>query len=161
MTGRMLISLTLILVLVIGGAYASSKKTGRRKDAGSGGVFKNQTEDKSKPLYRQNPTKKPSAPGFLIMQEAVEITDYSIFKAGDVIPFLLPKKPTGSRYDVTAVSRYADGGWTVMLYRKLDTRHDHDVIFNPLKHYSFAMALFDDSMDNYLKAEALSLQFSW
>jgi hypothetical protein len=53
------------------GEYASSKKTGRSKDAGSGGVFKNQTEDKSKPLYRQNPTKKPSTPGFLIMQEAV------------------------------------------------------------------------------------------
>ncbi len=142
------------------GEYASNKKTGRRKDAGSGGFFKNQTEDKSKPLYRQNPTKKPSTPGSLFMQEAVKITDYSIFKAGHVIPFLLPKKPTGSRFDVKASSRYADGGWTVMLNRKLDTRHDHDVVFNPLKHYSFAMALFDDSVDNYLKAEALSLQFS-
>ena len=38
--------------------------------------------------------------------------------------------------------------------------HDHDVTFNSLKHYSFAMALFDDSVDNYLKVEALSLQFS-
>ena len=142
------------------GEYASNKKTGRRKDAVSGGVFKNQIKDKSKPLYMQNPTKKPSAPGFLIMQEAVKITDYSIFKTGDVIPFLLPKKPTGSRFDVKASSRYADGGWTVMLYRKLDTGHDHDVIFNPLKHYSFAMALFNDSVDNYLRAEALALYFS-
>ncbi len=38
--------------------------------------------------------------------------------------------------------------------------HDHDVTFNPLKHYSFAMALFDDSVDNYLEVEALSLHFS-
>jgi hypothetical protein len=66
-----------------------------------------------------DPTQNPSAPGFLLMQEAVKITEYSIFKAGDVIPFLLPKKPTGSRSDVKASSRYADGGWTVMLYRKL------------------------------------------
>ena len=142
------------------GEYASRKKTGRRNDFGKGGDVINQTEDKSKPLYMQDPAKKPSVPGFLLMEEAVKITDYSIFKAGDVIPFLLPKKPTGSRFDVKALSRYTDGGWTVMLYRKLDTGNDHDVTFNPLKHYSYAMALFDDSVDNYVKAEALALHFS-
>jgi hypothetical protein len=47
-----------------------------------------------------------------------------------------------------------------MLSRKLDTGHDYDVIFNPLKHYSFAMALFNNSVDNYLRAEALALHFS-
>ncbi len=47
-----------------------------------------------------------------------------------------------------------------MLYRKLDTGHDNDVVFNPMKHYAFAMALFDDSVDDYSKAEALSLYFS-
>ncbi len=94
------------------------------------------------------------------MEEAVKITDYSIFKAGEEIPFLLPKIPADSRFDVKAMSRYTDSGWTVMLSRKLYTGHDHDVIFNPLKHYSFAIALFDDSVDNYLRAEALALQFS-
>ncbi len=142
------------------GEYASRKKTGRRNDFGKGGDVINQTEDKSKPLYMQDPTKKPSVPGFLLMEEAVKITDYSIFKAGDVISFLLPIKPTESRFDVKALSRYTDGGWTVMLHRKLDTGHDHDVVFNPLKHYSYAMALFDDSVDNYVKAEALALHFS-
>ncbi len=102
------------------GEYARSKKTGRRKDAGNGGDFKNQTKDKSKPLYMQDPAKKLSVPGFLLMEEAVKINDYSIFKAGDVIPFILPKKPVGSSFDVKAVSRYADSGWTVMLYRKFD-----------------------------------------
>jgi hypothetical protein len=142
------------------GGWASSKKTGRRQDAGNGGAIQNQTADKSKPRYMPDPSKKPSAPGFLLRQEAVKITDYSIFKAGDVIPFLLPKKPTGSRFDVQAVSRYANGGWTVMLCRKLDTGHHNDVVFNPLKQYSFAMALFDDSVDNYSKANALGLHFS-
>jgi len=65
----------------------------------------------------------------------------------------------GSRFDVKAASRHAHGGWTVMLYRKLDTGLDNDVVFNPMKHYSFAVPLFDDSKGNYSKAEALSLYF--
>ena len=100
----------------------------------------------------QNPTKEPSVPGFLLMEEAVRITDYSIFKSGDIIPFRLPKKPSGSRFDVKALSRYADSGWTVMLHRKLDTGHDDDVVFNPRKRYSFAMAVFDDSGADHSKA---------
>jgi hypothetical protein len=129
-----------------------SDTTGRRYDAGTGGDMKNETLDKTKPLFMQNPTQKPSVPGFLLFEEAVKITDYSIFKAGDVIPFRLPKKPSGSRFDVRAVSRYADGGWVVMLYRKLNTGHEDDVIFNPLKKYSFALAVFDNSGDDHSKA---------
>jgi len=108
----------------------------------------------------QDPVKKPSIPGVLFKEEAVKITDYSIFRAGAVIPFVCPMKLAGSRFDVKAISRYSHGGWTVMLYRKLDTGHDHDVVFNPMKHYAFAMALFDDSVDDYSKAEALALHFS-
>ncbi len=141
------------------GVYGASKKTGLRIDAGKGGGFKNQTKNESKPLYMQDPAKKPSIPEVLLKEEAVKITDYSIFKAGDVIPFICPMKFAGSRFDVRAVSHYAHGGWTVMLYRKLDTGHDNDVVFNPMKHYAFAMALFDDSVDDYSKAEALSLYF--
>ncbi len=140
--------------------YGLSKRTGRRMDPGTGRGFKNQTEDKSKPLYMQDSTKNPSTPGLLLMEEAVKITDYSIFKAGEEIPFVLPKITADSRFDVKAVSRYTDGEWIVMLSRKLDTGHDYDVIFNPLKHYSFAMALFDDSVDNYSRAGALALYFS-
>ena len=87
----------------------------------------------------QDPAKKPSAPGFLLFEEAVKITDYSIFKPGDIIPFRLPKRPTGSRFDVKALSRYSNGEWTVLLYRKLNTGHSDDVAFNPMKNYSFAM----------------------
>jgi hypothetical protein len=137
---------------VAGRPSGSYRETGRVKDRGEGGDIKNQTEDKSRPLYMQNPTKEPSVPGFLLMEEAVRITDYSIFKSGDIIPFRLPKKPSGSRSDVKALSRYADGGWTVMLHRKLDTGHDDDVVFNLRKRYSFAMAVFDDSGADHSKA---------
>jgi hypothetical protein len=122
-----------------------NEQTGRRDDAGKGGDVRNETEDKSRPLYMQNSAQKPSKPEFLLMNEAVTITDYSGFKAGDIIPYRLPQNLIGSRGDIKAFSRHADGGWTLMLYRPLDTDHEDDVIFDPRKMYSFAMAVFDDS----------------
>lgn len=146
---------------VAGRPSGSYRETGRVKDIGKGGDIKNQTEDKLRPLYMQDPTKEPLAPGFLLVEEAVRISDYSIFKPGDLIPFRLPKKPSDSRFDVRALSRYADGGWTVMLRRKLDTGHDDDVVFNPRKRYSFAMAVFDDSGSDHSKAtQPMTLRFS-
>jgi hypothetical protein len=139
---------------------AAGEKTGRKNDAGDGGDVKNETDDKSKPRYMQDPAKKPSTPGFLLLEEAVEIKDYSIFKAGDMITYQMPKKPSGSRADVKALSAYGDGGWTVMLSRKLDTGQADDVLFNTKKKYSFAIALFDDSGDeNSYDSEVITLDF--
>lgn len=138
----------------------AGEKTGRKDDAGGGGDSRNETADKSKPRFMQDPAKKPSFPGFLLAEEAVEITDYSTFKAGDTITYRMPKKPSGSRGDIRALSRYADGGWTVMLARKLDTGNDDDVAFNTKRKYSFAMALFDDSGDaDSYDSEVLTLEF--
>jgi len=137
---------------VAGNPSGSYRETGRRKDAGKGGDVKNQIKDGTRPLYMQDPTKSQTLAGFLLFEEVVKIIDYSIFKTGDVIPFRLPLKPSGSRFDVKVESHYADGYWTLMLYRKLDTGHEDDVSFNPMKRYSFAMALFDDSGDDHSKA---------
>jgi hypothetical protein len=138
-----------------------NEQTGRRNDAGKGGDVRNETEDKSKPLYMQDATGKPSKPGFLLMDEAVKITDYSGFKAGDIIPYRLPQNLIGSRGDIKALSRHANGGWTLMLYRPLDTDHEDDVIFDPRKMYSFAMAVFDDSgnEDSYDIETTITLKF--
>jgi len=145
---------------VAGNPSGSYRETGRRKDVGSGGDMLNQTEDGLRPLYMQDPGRKAAAPEFLLMEEAVKITDYSVFKPGDVIPFRLPLKPDGSRFDVKAESRHRDGSWSVMLHRKLNTGHEDDVAFNPMKRYSFAMAVFDDSGDDHSKAtRALLLVF--
>lgn len=135
-------------------------KTGRKNDAGNGGDFSNETSDKLRPALMQDPAKRPSAPGFLLREEAIPITDYSVFKAGDVVSFRLPQKPEGSRFDVKAVSRYADGRWTVMLSRKLNTGQDDDVAFDPRREYSFALALFDNSGDEHsYDSELLALRF--
>jgi len=144
-----------------GNPTGSYRETGRRKDAGAGGDLKNQTKDGSRPLYMQDPNKKPSVPGALLREEAVEIRDYTIFRAGDVIPYRLPIRPSGSRFDVKAISRHADGGWMVMLYRKLDTGNEDDVTFNPMRKYSFALAVFDDSGSDHSKAtEPMTLVFN-
>jgi hypothetical protein len=138
----------------------SEKKGGRKGDAGSGGDKKNITADKSKPMYMLAPGKKLGKNGILLAADAVEITDYSVFKPGDVLTYRMPKNAQGSRGDIKAVSRHADGGWTVMLHRKLDTGNDDDVAFNPRKKDSFAMALFDNSGDeDSYDSEVLTLQF--
>jgi hypothetical protein len=135
-------------------------KTGRKNDTGKGGDFPNQTEDKTRPLFRQDPAKPASVPGVLLKEEAVEIKDYSSFKAGDIVPYRLPQRPEGSRFDIKAVSRYAAGGWTLLLSRKLDTGHEDDVVFNPRREYNFALALFDDSGDEHsYDSEVLALRF--
>jgi len=141
-------------------AKISDTKGGRKGDAGKGGDRQNMTADKSKPMYMLAPGKKLAKNGILLAGDAVEITDYSVFKAGDVVTFRMPVAAEGSFGDIKAVSRYADGAWTVLLSRKLDTGHDDDVTFNPQKKYSFAMALFDDSKDqDSYDSEALTLEF--
>ena len=138
----------------------SEKKGGRKSDAGKGGDTKNMTADKSKPKYMLAPGKKFAKEDILLASHAVEINDYAAFKAGDTITYRMPKMPEGSRADIKAVSRHADGGWTVMLYRQLDTGNEDDVAFNPRKKYNFTMALFDDSGDeDSYDSEVLRLQF--
>ena len=146
---------------VAGNPSGSYRETGRRKDSGRGGDVKNQTQDGNAPLYNFNPESPPRVPGFLLFEEAIQIKDGLDFKPGDRIPYRLPVKPSGSRADVGAVSRYSDNGWTLMLHRKMNTGHDDDIAFDPHKRYSFAMAVFDDSGSDHSKAtKALTLAFS-
>jgi hypothetical protein len=136
------------------------KGGGRKSDAGKGGDQKNITEDKSKPKYMLAPGKKLAKDGIMLASDTVEISDYSIFKAGDTFTYRMPKQPEGSRADIKSMSRYADGGWTVLLHRKLDTGNEDDVAFNTRKKYNFALALFDDSGDeNSYDSEVITLSF--
>ncbi|MBW2180990.1 MAG: hypothetical protein JRG81_11575 [Deltaproteobacteria bacterium] len=136
------------------------KKGGRKSDAGKGGDKKNMTADKSKPMYMPASGNLLGKHGILLAAQSAEISDYSVFKTGDTLTYRLPKMPKGSRGDIKAVSSYGNGGWSVMLYRKLDTGHDDDVAFNPRKKYNFAMALFDDSGDeDSYDSEVITLQF--
>ena len=138
----------------------SDKKGGRKSDKGKGGDQKNMTEDKSKPKFMLASGKKLAQHDILLASDAVEIANYSDFKADDVLTYRMPKTPEGSRGDIKAVSQYANGAWAVMLYRKLDTGNEDDTAFNPRKKYNFTMALFDNSGDeNSYDSEVITLKF--
>jgi hypothetical protein len=145
---------------VAGNPSGSYRETGRRKDWGEGGDVRNQTPDGTRPLYMPDPKITPTAPGFLLFEETVPISNSTTFRPGDVLPFRLPRKPSGSRFDVKVMSRYANGEWSVMLYRRLNTGHEDDVVFLPTRNYSFAIAVFDDSGADHSKATLpLTLEF--
>lgn len=138
----------------------SEAKGGRKSDAGEGGEKLNVTEDKSRPLFTLAPGKKLGKHGVLLAADAEKITDYSGFKAGDTITYQMPTVPSGSRADIKAASNYAEGSWTLMLSRKLNTGHEDDVAFDPRKTYNFALAVFDDSGDeDSYDSEVLTLKF--
>ncbi len=138
----------------------SDKKGGRKSDAGQGGDQKNITTDKSKPKYMLAQNKSLDNDGVLLASHAVEITDYAVFKEGDTLTYRMPKMPAGSRADITAMSRYANGEWTVMLSRKMDTGNPDDTAFNSKRKYNFAMALFDNSGDeDSYDSEVITLKF--
>ena len=102
------------------------------------------------------PGKSLGKNGILLASHAVEITDYSVFKDGYTITYRMPKDFTESFADIKADSRYANGEWTVMLSRKLDTGNPDDTAFNPKRKYNFAMALFDNSGYD---SEVITLKF--
>ncbi len=140
-----------------------SKKpeAGRKRDAGSGKAKSNRTKDKSKPMYRQDPAKSASIPGSLLVNQAAEIKDYSIFKDGDEIPGYMVNTPwKGSFADVKTRGVWANGKWTLMMSRKLDTGYDDDLQFNTRKKYPFAVAVFDNAHEhNSYNSEPLKLVF--
>lgn len=135
--------------------------TGRMSDKGGGGDKRNETTDKTKPRYMQDPAKKPTAPGFLIDDEKVEIKDYSIFKAGDVIPYRILTRPSGDRGDIRAQGVWQDGYWTVVLHRKLNTGSPNDAVLQPGQSLVMGVAVYDNAggADKYASLGLLSLVF--
>jgi hypothetical protein len=135
---------------------------GRKRDAGSDTKAKtNRTKDKSGPAYMQDPSKTASIPDTLLVAQAVEIKDNSMFKEGDELPgYLLHTGWKDSFADVKAMGAWQNGKWTVVMSRKLETGYDDDVQFNTRKKYPFSLAVFDNSgeHDSY-NAEPLKLEF--
>jgi hypothetical protein len=140
-----------------------SKKpeAGRKRDAGSGKAKGNSTKDKSKPMYMQDSAKSASIPDSLLVSHAAEIKDFSVFKEGHEIPgYMLNTDWKGSFADVKTKGVWANGKWTVMMSRKLETGYDDDVQFNTRKKYPFALAVFDNAHEhNSYNSEPLKLQF--
>jgi hypothetical protein len=109
----------------------------------------------------QNPSKAPSIPGSLLVEEAVGITGKSKFKDGDEIPgYMLNRVWKGSFADVKTKGVWQNGKWSVMMSRRLQTGYDDDVQFNTRKTYPFGIAVFDNAHEhNSYNSEPLKLKF--
>ena len=121
-------------------------------------------EDNPYPTYQLKPGLTFETTPFPNRNQMEEITDYSVFKAGDKIPMLtlfdleadynkerFPEgKPSGSRVDLKGYGTWQDGWWTLEFERKLNTGHDDDVQFMSKKGKLisgnvFDLALFNDT----------------
>lgn len=110
----------------------------RRGDAKEGGGYKDNLNEAGDGPAFVHPT-DPNAP-FIPMGEELAI-DTSQLANGAVIPGFLLAPAVGSRGDIAANGVWADGKWTVVLMRPLDTGHDDDVIFTPPKAYPFGLSI--------------------
>jgi len=115
----------------------------RKADAGTGKAKKNESGDKKKPKFVQNPAKKPTVAGALMEGETVEL---KTAKEGEVVPSWILSKFSGSMADVKAKAKWANGRWNLMLQRKLETSDkENDVQFDTRKDFNLGIAVFNDS----------------
>jgi hypothetical protein len=128
----------------------------------SGGYTNNRTADGLGPAKMQDPAKPASAgPGFLLASEAVAI-DPTKFKAGDKVPRDLLSPVVGSRGDIAAKGVWANGMWTVVFHRKLDTGNTDDIQFIAGRTIPFGLAVFDNAsgFNHTVAIEPTYLKFS-
>ncbi len=123
----------------------------------SGGYQENVAADKRGPAFMQSTDL--ANPFIFAGQEAP--VDPATLNSGDVIPGYLLAPSVGSRGDVSAQGRWADGRWVVVLQRALDTGHDDDVVFIPGKRLPFGLAVMDNKngIDHTVAPEVLILDW--
>jgi len=115
----------------------------RKSDAGSGKAKKNEAADKKSPKFVAGA--RSSVPGQLVEGEAVDAKGKK-GKEGEVVPGWVLSKFSGSMADVKAKSKWANGRWTVMLQRKMETGDkENDVQFDPRREFAFGLAVFNNS----------------
>lgn len=115
----------------------------RKADAGTGKAKKNESSDKKKPKYVQNPAKKATVAGALMEGETV---DLKAAKEGEIVPSWIISKYSGSMADVKTKAQWANGKWNLMLQRKLETSDkENDVQFDTRKDYNLGIAVFNNS----------------
>lgn len=72
------------------------------------------------------------------------------FPVGTIMPAVVVKKPmTGDRGDVTSVSKWKNGLWTMEIQRKLDTGSDYDVSFDFKKATYLWVSAFDHTQTRH------------
>ncbi len=132
--------------------------TGRLADKSTkGGSVNNQNKENNAPIYmsKNGPTAK-----FILAGDEVPI-DLGKLTPGARIPAFVVSPWDGSRSDVSAKGTWANGKWTLVLSRALDTGNDDDVKFIPTKATPFGLAVWDNAQDEDHKTVPDTLTLAW
>lgn len=81
------------------------------------------------------------------MDEVEEITDNSMFAAGDTAPYVIGIRNAiwgGSKDDILAKGTHPGDIWTVEMGRRLDTGHDDDILLKEGGSYTLVVVIRDD-----------------
>lgn len=108
------------------------------------GSVSNSNAAKDGPKDMQDPSKTPSLrPNYLAVSEAVAL-DVTKLAAGAKIPSSEARPAGGDRGVVDAKTTYANGQYTVVFHRKLDSGSPDDTKFVPGNTYPFGLAVWDN-----------------
>ncbi|MBE0430165.1 MAG: hypothetical protein IBX61_09915 [Thermoleophilia bacterium] len=140
-------------------------RAGRYSDPGEPSYLDNRTEDETLPLYQwEAMPDDPRDQNFLLDDEKVDFVDED-WQPGDRLPGVYILNATGDRADIMASSYYADGTWTLVFKRDLDTGSTEtppvDVQFTEMDRvYYFGVAAFDNAQVRHATGpDALMLRF--
>ena len=140
----------------LGSVFVADANTG-------GGNVANTNDTKDAPIKMQDPAKKPSlGPQYLLVSEAVAL-DVTKLKAGDKIPNAILEPFKGDRGDVDAFGTWANGTYTIVFHRNMDTGNAAtDVKFAAGGLYKFGLGVWIalGNVDHTVSTEAYTVKFA-
>lgn len=128
------------------GDYREPGQAGRKNEpAETGGYAMNERKGADHPAFLPDPTAEPSPAGAILKDRAVTYSPEaaSAIPIGTIIPGMVTLPFVGDRGDVHSLARFADGQWSLIIRRRLNTASPYDVRFEPGGQYAFAAAAFD------------------
>lgn len=140
-----------------------SPEAGRKSDAKAGGGYADVKLVAGKPEFMSRDGKAANKGGTYWLREQDKVAfDDGKFVAGDEVASILVSKFTGDRGAIDTAMGYKDGGYAVVMARKLVTPSKYDVQFSSLDaEYPFGIAAFDNAQVRHaFHRGALKLQFA-
>lgn len=122
-------------------------EAGRKSDPKTGGGYTDMKLVAGKPEFMNKDAKAANKGGTYWLREEDKVPfDDAKFSPGDEVASIVVSKFTGERGAIDTALGYKDGGYTVVMARKLVTGGKSDVQFADLDAtYPFGLALFDNA----------------
>jgi hypothetical protein len=135
---------------------ARGGQNGRCDDQNFGRGENGRADDAGKSAYESNAGEDGKAPKWVWKEDADTTKAFTADTARDLpkefkpddgytVPSIRLRDPAESRGDITCAARWADGMWTVVLKRKIDTGNKDDTQFAQGATINFALAVFNDT----------------